>query len=153
MSAILREDFSSIQELGSFLKYLNENDSAYEKYLSHKTEGRISNPGLIQAMEERTWNIDETGSLFFGAFECFLCERLHQDAEKFAWKPLPLSHLGCPPPLSSISLQENLENFWTQAWHHGAVEARVFQQLLSQYPNGISSQVYQDQVLEALNKN
>lgn len=79
-SAILLEDFSTVKLLSAHIDELMRDDSLYEEYLEHKTEGKISNPKLVQEIRARPYQTnDETKDL---EFVCFLCKKLHMDRGK-----------------------------------------------------------------------
>ncbi|KAL4241047.1 Alpha-(1 3)-fucosyltransferase 11 [Mactra antiquata] len=106
-SAILVTDFESPKQLAEYLKYLNENDEEYNKYLEWKHTG-VTNKYLLDLMEERTWSITETwktgASNFIEDFECFVCNRLHEnlrrrkEGKKEIEHIVDKSHLECPVP-------------------------------------------------------
>ena len=121
-SAILIEDFSTTEELASFLKYLDENDDEYESYLSFKQTG-INNTFLTDSIRKREWGLNEQGkpdSLV--GFECHICRQLtrrHQRESLSSSYPyvssLPehmanSSHLSCPQPYPSVGEVEDLPN-------------------------------------------
>lgn len=106
-SAIIVEDFSSVKKLAEYLKFLNENDEEYEKYLEWKRTG-ITNTYLINMMKTREWGVDGVMgtkySNFIDGFECFVCKRLHSNAKLIDQGKRPLefqakhSHYGCDGP-------------------------------------------------------
>lgn len=117
-SAILIEDFESPKELAAYLKYLDQNDEEYNKYLRWKDTG-VTNKFLRDEMEQRTWSITETWRAgrtnFIEDFECFVCERVHENL-KLVERGKPevkyianISHLECPKPKSFFSESQNWE--------------------------------------------
>ncbi|XP_049886389.1 alpha-(1,3)-fucosyltransferase 10-like [Pectinophora gossypiella] len=55
-SAILLEDFPTPKLLSQYLRYLLQNNSAYEEYLEHKTLGIISNRKLSDEISAREYD-------------------------------------------------------------------------------------------------
>ncbi|XP_069122819.1 alpha-(1,3)-fucosyltransferase 10-like isoform X2 [Argopecten irradians] len=122
-SAIIVDDFKSITELVEYLKFLNENDDEYEKYLSWKKTG-IQNKYLIELMKKREWGVDGSHGTkyhnFIDGFECFVCQRIHENelAMKHGEKPRTYlsshSHYGCPGPTAynSDGIRSDGSNSW-----------------------------------------
>ena len=106
-SVILADNFESPKELAEFIRYLDENDEEYEKYLEFKRT-EIPNKFLLDHMQKREWSDGLRD--FFRGYECHVCKQLvtRMEAEKaHAENPAsPLlppriansSHLGCPTP-------------------------------------------------------
>ena len=106
-SAILLEDFSSIEDLVKLILHLNSSDTEYEKYLAFKHSG-IKNTRLEQEMRDRVYTInnhDFTKPNFIDAYECFVCKRIHENLARTERGEVPLQHqatvdhYGCPEPL------------------------------------------------------
>ncbi|OWF36238.1 Alpha-(1,3)-fucosyltransferase 10 [Mizuhopecten yessoensis] len=106
-SAIIVEEFESVKKLAEYIKFLNENDHEYEKYLSWKKTG-IQNKYLIELMKNREWGVDGSQGTkyhnFIDGFECFVCQRIHENEilMKQGKKPRTYlsshNHYGCPGP-------------------------------------------------------
>lgn len=133
-SIIMVNDFKSPKELAEFIKYLDENDDEYSKYLDFKKPGGITNNLLKDTVLNRDWgshdhkyyyyNVDGKMDYYQG-FECHVCKeinkRLHdvKEYEKGSskYKPLPKtannSHLGCPKPFSPLPDKEMPSSLWT----------------------------------------
>lgn len=105
--AILVEDFKSPKELAEYLHYLDQNDDEYNKYLVWKVRG-VTNKFLRTELEQRTWSITETWKAgrtnFIEEFECFVCERVHENRKLTQHGHQEIqyianeSHLECPAP-------------------------------------------------------
>lgn len=101
------EDYKSPKELAQYLQFLDQNDAEYNKYLKWKTTG-VTNQYLRNEIEQRTWSITETWkpgkTNFIEEFECFVCERVHENLKLTSrGKPevkyiADKSHLECPAP-------------------------------------------------------
>ncbi len=79
-SLIMVDDFASPQALADYLKYLDNNDAEYGKFLAYKNHG-VTNQRLIDHMTEREWFVrDKTGKKrnFIEGFECNVCNRVHK---------------------------------------------------------------------------
>ena len=124
-SAILIEDFKSAEELAAHLKYLDQNDDVYNKYLQWKTTG-VANKYLRDELEQRTWSIKDTWkpgqSNFIEEFECFVCERVHENLKLTIRGKQPIqyiankSHLECPEPKTFFNKRfMNLD--WLNTYH------------------------------------
>ncbi|XP_028407421.1 alpha-(1,3)-fucosyltransferase 10-like isoform X2 [Dendronephthya gigantea] len=104
-SVILVDDFSSPQELAEYIKKLDNDDAAYMKYLDFKQKGGVTNTRLLKHMKERKWNMVSGESDFLAAFECLVCDRLHENLKRQK-SGLPMArhvadqnHFGCPRPV------------------------------------------------------
>ena len=108
-SAIIIDDFKSPKELAKYLRYLNENDKEYEKYLEWKKTG-ITNENLKTMMASRIWSIVDTDhhgqTNYIDAFECFLCQRIQENRKNIRSGKKPVQyrankeHVSCPEPFS-----------------------------------------------------
>lgn len=102
-SIILVDDFESPRELAEFIKYLDHNDREYLHYLEFKQKG-ITNNRLLNFMKSRKWGHRIGDVNFVTEFECFVCNRLHENAKR-QYHGLPKKqfsatqdHYGCPRP-------------------------------------------------------
>lgn len=106
-SAIIVDDFDSIEELANYLKFLDENDEEYDKYFEWKKSG-ITNKLLLSLLKDREWSINDYVSNnainFIDGFECFVCKRIHENIqrekegkEKLKFQAT-IDHYGCPAP-------------------------------------------------------
>ena len=113
-SIIVADKFASPKELAEYLLFLDGNDTEYEKYLEFKNT-RVSNPRLLQHMEEREWIVDgryeeyQEGKVnFIDGFQCFVCNEVHRRMKLAAeGKELPTvtanrDHYHCPLPEPSF---------------------------------------------------
>nr|XP_022313367.1 alpha-(1,3)-fucosyltransferase 10-like [Crassostrea virginica] len=106
-SAIIVDDFDSIEDLAKYLKFLDENDEEYDKYFEWKKSG-ITNKLLLSLLKDREWAINDymtnDAINFIEGFECFVCKRIHENIqrEKEGKKKLKyqatIDHYGCPAP-------------------------------------------------------
>ncbi|XP_033752149.1 alpha-(1,3)-fucosyltransferase 10-like [Pecten maximus] len=106
-SAIIVDDFKSIEELVEYIKFLDKNDDEYEKYLAWKKTG-IENKYLIELMKNREWGVDGSRGTkyhnFIDGFECFVCQRIHENEIALKRGATPRkylsahNHYGCPGP-------------------------------------------------------
>lgn len=108
-SAIIVDDYESVEDIADYIKYLHSHDEEYEKYFEWKKSG-ISNQYLLKLLKQRDWEFDYytddyTGMNFFEGFECFVCKRVHENLKrlKTGQEELKfharLEHYGCPPPV------------------------------------------------------
>ncbi|GLV35541.1 alpha13-fucosyltransferase B [Carabus blaptoides fortunei] len=130
-SVIIASHFDSPRELADYILKLNSDDALYESYLQHKLSARVDNRKLVQSLRERQWGIDETDSIhFIEAFECFVCECVHQDIKLEIPNP---NHYNCPVPISPITREKNESNWWINHWHDGKCQARVLRNYLNDH--------------------
>jgi len=151
-SVILASDFASPESLALYLKSLNENDTAYEEYLSHKLSRQVNNQNFINAMETRSWSDD--GENFVEAFECFLCQqiqnKIQSELHEYSVRPGPpidSSHFNCSPLINPVSKQENTENWWVHHWHQARIEAFTINQFCVRNQN-YSAEEFHDSVFD-----
>lgn len=123
-TVIYVDRFSSPKELADFIKYLDNNDEEYDKYLEFKHE-RNENKFFLEHMSKREWSAGETQSDFFRGFECYLCKQLQDrmDAEKVHARnqSSPLmppriaqsSHLSCPAP-ERLDVGWGIKEYWPE---------------------------------------
>ncbi|GFS14810.1 alpha-(1,3)-fucosyltransferase 10 [Elysia marginata] len=103
-------DFSSVKDLASKIKELNENDSSYDKLRTWKYTG-VTNTDLLKILKEREWTPDDETTWTWGninfveAYECYVCKQVHETLEVEAKgdphipKSANWQHYGCPMPL------------------------------------------------------
>ncbi|KAM9849872.1 GDP-fucose protein O-fucosyltransferase 4 [Aulostomus maculatus] len=131
-SVIIIDDFPSPKALADFLKFLDENDEEYAKYLEFKSSGHITNTRLMEDLQSREWGVNDMSKPnFLNGFECYVCdqenarlaaERLHRKAPKKNQPPPPKmannSHLGCPLPSPGYGDIQDLptDDGWLQIW-------------------------------------
>ncbi|XP_048248949.1 alpha-(1,3)-fucosyltransferase 10-like [Haliotis rufescens] len=150
-SAILVEDFDTIQDLAAFIKQLDRNDEQYESYLQFKHTG-ISNPTLKSELARISPGKYAGGSFGKAAlgYECFLCDKLHKalDATK-AGKPVAkaqanLNHSGCPLPAQKFDENGQIvpdhRRKHKLAFYH--MNAQVFRQFYDRAENITSHDLY-----------
>ena len=144
-SAILVSDFKNVKDLVSHLEYLNTHDDEYEKYLTFKKKGGVTNPLFqkIMSERERAINNDWSRPNYISSFECLLCERLHDNQRRVATSRTPLeyhadvSHYGCPRPrVFSDSPAGNLslvdDKWMGSEWTWASYQAKAVKKLLQE---------------------
>ena len=79
------------------MKFLDQNDAEYEKYLAWKSEG-VSNKHLLEHYHSRESDIDNEGLSFIDNFQCYVCDQLHLRRRHKTNTPLisDRSHYDCP---------------------------------------------------------
>ncbi len=115
-SAIFVDDFHSPRDLAAYLKALDSDSAKYEAYFDHHKYG-ITNPLLLEAIENRKWKIvselDRVNFNYhmYAGFACALCdfviERNNHLLRHVADHRIPPpsisigtpSHMGCPEPI------------------------------------------------------
>ncbi|KAK3749313.1 hypothetical protein QZH41_020097, partial [Actinostola sp. cb2023] len=146
-SVIFVDNFLSPEDLAKYIRYLDSDGDAYQKYLEYKKPGGITNEYLLKAIKNRPWHIlgdwDKVnfGHRMYAHFECHLCDRMieHQEAlqahklnpGKFPPPPPKVAHgdhLECPEPVMSIDLEQKI-NKSTNYWE-GYREAIAFKNML-----------------------
>ncbi|EDO49643.1 predicted protein [Nematostella vectensis] len=119
-SVILVQEFKSPKELADYIMWLDKHDNEYMKYLEYKTSG-IDNKYLLNFMEKRPWGHGLEKVNFVSAFECFVCDRIHENLERKT-KGLSQrmyladqSHYGCPKPkMFDLGVPMEQERFYTR---------------------------------------
>lgn len=126
---IIANQFDSPRELADYILKLNSDDALYDAYLQHKLSDRVDNQRLVKSLRERKWGVDGTDSThFIEAFECFVCESVHQNVK---FEVPTQQHYNCPEPVSPITREKNESNWWNNHWHNGKCEARVLRNYLN----------------------
>ena len=114
-SVILVTDFGSPKGLAEYLKYLDRNDSEYEKYLQYKKNG-VTNERLLKHMKERDYYIHNAPGKrdMVDGFECTVCNTIHE-RKSIGRRPEPLianqSHYNCQYPRPLIKRQRT-KKWW-----------------------------------------
>ncbi|XP_064653298.1 alpha-(1,3)-fucosyltransferase 10-like isoform X2 [Lineus longissimus] len=133
-SAIVLTDFKSVEDLAKHIKYLDENDKAYDEYLQFKRRG-FTNTFLNEALNKRTWGInnDRRKPSMMDELECLICRRIHENQQREADGLEPIKHIagldhyGCPVPLKfglNFDIpQTELNDYWQGFWRDGVYEA------------------------------
>lgn len=150
-SIIMVNDFRTPKELAEFIKYLDENDEEYLKYLNFKKPHAETNTLLKDTVLNRNWgthdykyyyyNIENKMDYYQG-FECYVCKEIHkrlnavQEYEIGVSKSRPLpkmannTHLGCPKPFSPLSYQEMPSAYWTTIYEDSKIFADAVVEML-----------------------
>ncbi|KAK3600878.1 hypothetical protein CHS0354_019226 [Potamilus streckersoni] len=134
-SAIIVDDFKSVEELVNFLKFLNENDEEYEKYLQWKRTG-ITNKVLLDIMKNRDFGIKDTWKSgqqnFIEGFECFVCKRIHENTQRLENEEETLhfqadeNHYGCPAPQKFDKFGNKVPHtYWHYEWYQKLHQAKA----------------------------
>ena len=125
-----------MKELADYLKYLNNNDGEYEKYLQWKKTG-VTNQWLLDHMKQRTWTITNHWlrghTNFIEEFQCLLCNRIQDNINRekegrkkqtYIAKP---EHFGCPEPkdYDSTGKQSRQSVGWLYDWQQKQYEAKT----------------------------
>jgi hypothetical protein len=105
-SAIEILDYKSPSDLAVYLKHLNENDNEYDAYLNFKKPGGVTNPTVIELLGKREWGINNDAKRMhmIDAFQCMVCERIHENMEResrgepIVMRQAGVDHYGCPFP-------------------------------------------------------
>lgn len=135
-SAIVITDFNSVVDLANYIKQLNSNDEAYSKYLQWKFTG-ITNPVLQSHLSKRDWLVNDENyeNNFISGFECFICQRIHENLKRVErGQPLlkhiaNVSHYGCPRPLSfdEEGKMVPVNSLWDYEWLRSKKIAKAVQ--------------------------
>lgn len=135
-SAIIVDDFDSIEDLAKYLKFLDENDEEYDKYFEWKKSG-ITNKLLLSLLKDREWAINDymtnDAINFIEGFECFVCKRIHENIqrEKEGKKKLKyqatIDHYGCPAPskFDDNGKHTLLNDDWSFEYNHSKYFAKA----------------------------
>ncbi|XP_061541457.1 alpha-(1,3)-fucosyltransferase 11 isoform X3 [Phycodurus eques] len=131
-SIIIIDDFPSPKALASFLKFLDENDNEYAKYLAFKNIHSVTNTHLLEALETREWGVNDMSKPnYLNGFECYVCdrenarlaaERASRKAPEINLPPKPKmatnAHMGCPLPSPGYREVQDLpaDDGWLQMW-------------------------------------
>jgi alpha-1,3-fucosyltransferase 10 len=123
-----------VEELANRIKYLDENDKAYNEYLQFKQTG-VTNTFLKDTVNKRTWGInnDRRKPSIMDEFECLVCKRIHENKKRRADGLEPLKHIatldhyGCPKPLKfgpNVEIPPSESNdYWRGFWADGVYDA------------------------------
>ena len=132
------EDFKHIKDLARLVQFLDDNDFAYDEYLTYKEEGGITNKFLIDYLNKREWSkyddIKRPYNSFFTGFECYICEQIHNNikvqrsGQMVVSKVANNSHYGCPAPKRfSDEGQYNVEDpRYSYHYYEGKYRAKAF---------------------------
>lgn len=146
-SVIRLEDFTSIKELAEHIKYLDENNSAYEEYRHFKQE--VTNHKLEVVLENRPWEPDfdcmginhqaRKGN-YINHLDCYICDYIHEHMKDGVKLKAPIgsqvnkSHYGCPLPEEFIDSRDLSKKrpyaaFWHSAWLTSYCEVKSMYEL------------------------
>ena len=141
-SAIIVDQYKNISDIVELIRFLDQNDSEYEKYLKFKTEG-VTNEYLKQILQQRPWSVgnDYTKPHFVDAFECVVCRRTHNNIKlrEQGQQELTYSantdHYGCEKPkrFSDIppgNISRVEDDYWSTEWLAAKFEAIALKEIL-----------------------
>lgn len=141
-SIINTNDYTSPENLAQLLNALDENDSAYERYLAYKQTGVNKDSLLYKTMMDRSWDPKGQGPQhFFGSYECYVCEQMHAMQANITKRMEVTPRMGtaealdCPPPKPSVGKIEDIspqDNFhhWVSDFKHGVDQASALKDML-----------------------
>lgn len=131
-SVIIIDDFPSPKALTDFIKFLDENDEEYAKYLEFKNVRSVTNVKLLKALETREWGVNDMSKPnYLNGFECYVCdqenarlaaEKAYRKAPTDREPPTPKmannSHMGCPLPQPGYGDVQDVpeDDGWLQIW-------------------------------------
>ncbi|XP_076018870.1 GDP-fucose protein O-fucosyltransferase 4 [Genypterus blacodes] len=131
-SAIVIDNFPSPKDLAEFLKFLDQNDDEYARYVAFKDPAEVTNTRLLSALETREWGVNDMSKPnYLNGFECYVCdqenarlaaERANRKDPKKNPAPRPRmaqnSHMGCPLPSPGYGRVQDLpaDDGWLQIW-------------------------------------
>lgn len=145
-SAIFVDNFTSPRDLAKFLLELDQNDSKYNEYLRHHSNG-IENDWLITTIKNRKWTYygpsDKVNFIhrMFAGFECSLCDfissengRRHKStsekSDRLSSEMLkPKRIMACPEPVASIAELRSHVHI-SQCYWEGLYEAKALKHML-----------------------
>jgi alpha-1,3-fucosyltransferase 10 len=155
-SIIVASEFASAEALAAHLHALNADDAAYASMLKLKTNGKISNSNLIDALKDRSWGEggeDNDRENFVESFECFLCRQVSQkrNDERRGYSRSSVSadstHFGCHSPVNPVTRSVDVNSWWYQLWRQARIEADVIRHFVSLNRN-FSSDEFHAAVIE-----
>ena len=135
-SVIMVDDFPGPKELAEYIKRLDADDTAYLKYLEFKQKGGVTNQRLLKEMKERKWDMVDGGNSFITNFECFVCDRLHENLQRQK-SGLPVTkhvanrnHYDCPRPVQfnyprTKGVKQRDRDWWQAEFDEHKVIARA----------------------------
>ena len=135
-SAVVVNNYKSPKELAEFLKYLDSNDEAYEKYVKFKKVG-VTNTRLLDRMKHREWGVnDYTRINFIDGFECLVCNRIHENirARKEGRSQTPhiaeADHYSCPRPEPFSDKTRQTIDLYLSLHHEHKYRAKALRQFI-----------------------
>ncbi|KAL5018900.1 hypothetical protein ScPMuIL_004622 [Solemya velum] len=141
-SVILVDDFESPYYLAQYISFLDNNDEEYEKYLSYKSPGGVTNTFLLDRLNFRPWGSRNYNTEKYNehwkvesltGFECHVCKKLNEQIQRensvgtssefSSSVPSPNlvnnSHMGCPQPYPSVGDIDDIQNNDPHGWRDG----------------------------------
>ncbi|KAF7285698.1 hypothetical protein GWI33_010193 [Rhynchophorus ferrugineus] len=111
-SAILVKDFGNMRMLGDYINKVNEDDTLYDSYLSHKLYSKVDSTRLQAALNKRLSEEHEILN-----FECFVCLNLH-------------SRTGIIKNTDNIYNCEKPVNHWSSYWDSNQYQSMALYDLI-----------------------
>lgn len=129
-SALLLQDFNTVEKMLKHVLKLLDDDRLYDNYLDHKIKKVITNKRLIEEFENRPWSTETLESI--NQFECLICKQLHKLRESSSKSHIVnKSHYDCPKPLSALTLSVNPVNSWVFSWEQAKLRAdNIYKQIM-----------------------
>ena len=153
-------DFDNIEDMIDLIKRLDKNDEEYDTYLEHKRSG-VTNTMLLDLMKQREWSVgyDPYKPHYIPAFECFVCNKIHENIQRRKQKLKPFTfqaeedHYGCPRPMKFRdnppgSLERINDDSWSAAWLTGKHMARALEHYVHKNQRGYTEDEFFDLVLK-----
>lgn len=130
---------------------LASNDSRYREYIAHKVSPnyheRITNSRLLNIFKNWDKDVPNEFGKYVSAFECLVCQRLHDKLKNPNTHIITKEHYNCPLPVSLLTNEINMNNWWVTAWKIGACQAKLLAQLSSKNTS-INSQAFDDEIMK-----
>lgn len=154
-----------VEEIANLIKYLDENDDEYEKYLQFKRRDGFTNELLRDILSKRDWEIDNDWNkpYYIEGFECFVCKRLHENRQRekngqaSIHHEATLNHYGCPKPRrfsdkppGNLTLVDS--DWWASAWITAKYIAMATKESVIQGVLPKSEETFMDRVIDLYNK-
>lgn len=126
-SALLVDDFPSLELLSARINTLMRDDDLYEEYLQHKTKALISNQRIIEEIKARPYQTDDHAKDM--EFMCFICKKLHQKEKNI--QVVSKSHYNCPKPKPMLAQSRNPDFTWQLLWEfHKAKSEKMYDEFM-----------------------
>lgn len=139
--------------MAEYLLYLENHDEEYNSYLGHKLRSSVTNKRLIQEIEERNYDAkDRFGKSFINQFECFLCEKPHNQVQNEI-SIATTQHYDCEMPVSILSRRPNATNEWVDMYFYGRCEAHVVRKFIDSGVANYTIEEYNNAVIELVKRN
>lgn len=134
-SIILIDNFKTPKELADYITWLDNNDEEYLKYLEYKEVG-VTNKNLLNFMKTRPWGHGFNDNNFVSGFECFVCDRIHENLKRVANGLTTKTHIatqdhyGCPAPVLFDFPLPDVPNYEREMWKQEYDQSKLSSQHL-----------------------